>query len=102
MDVAFGSALVPTAMEKQVYGEPLGHHLSQGFGATQRRDLAGPWYEMALKALESGQMAVFAPGQPERVQLLRAAAPGAKGAEAGTMTAPVQPASALPNFTISK
>lgn len=102
MDVAIGSALVLTALGEQVYGELMGHHLSQGFGATQRRDLAGPWYEMALTALESGQMAVFAPGQPERVQLLRAAAPGAQGAQASTMTAPVQPASALPNFTISK
>lgn len=102
MDVAIGSALILTALGEQVYGELMGHHLSQGFGATQRRDLAGPWYEMALTALEAGQMAVFAPGQPERVQLLRAAAPGAQGAQAGTMSAPVQPASALPNFAISK
>lgn len=102
MDVAIGSALVLTALGEQVYGELMGHHLSQGFGATQRRDLAGPWYDMALGALEAGQMAVFAPGQPERTQLLRAAAPGAQGARAGTMNAPIQPASALPNFKIGE
>ena len=102
MDVAIGSALILTALGEQVYGELMGHHLSQGFGATQRRDLAASWYEMALSALEAGQMAVFAPGQPERVKLLRAAAPGAQGAQAGTMNAPVQPAAVLPNFTISK
>jgi hypothetical protein len=102
MDVAIGSALILTALGEQVYGELMGHHLSQGFGATQRRDLAGPWYDMALNALEGGQLAVFAPGQPERTKLMRVAASQSGGAQAGTMTAPVQPASALPNFTISK
>lgn len=102
MDVAIGSALILTALGEQVYGELMGHHLSQGFGATQRRDLAGPWYDMALNALEAGQMAVFAPGQPERTRLIRAAASQSGGAKAGTMSAPVQPASALPSFTISE
>ena len=102
MDVAIGSALILTALGEQVYGELMGHHLSQGFGATQRRDLAGPWYDMALNALEAGQMAVFAPGQPERTRLIRAAASQSGGAKAGTMSAPVQPASALPSFAISE
>lgn len=102
MDVAIGSALILTALGERVYGELMGHHLSQGFGATQRRDLAGPWYDMALEALESGQPAVFAPGQPERTQLIRVAASQSGGAKAGTMTAPVQPASALPNFTVNQ
>ena len=105
MDVAIGSALILAALGEQVYGELMGHHLSQGFGATQRFDLASAWYDLALGALGSGQPAVFAPGQPERVQLLRAAVDsswGGGGQKAGTMTAPVQPASALPNFAISE
>lgn len=102
MDVAIGSALILTALGEQVYGELMGHHLSQGFGATQRRDLAAQWYEMSITALESGQPAVFAPGQPERTQLMRVAATGTGGGQAGTMTAPIQPASALPSFAVTK
>ncbi|NNE81148.1 MAG: peptidoglycan-binding protein [Silicimonas sp.] len=101
MDVAIGSALLLTALGEQVYGELMGHHLSQGFGATRRGDLAFDWYNSALTALESGQPAVFAPGQPERVVLLRSAV-SPTGGQAGTMTAPVQPASALPNFTVKQ
>ncbi len=99
MDVAIGSGLILTALGEQVYAELMGHHLSQGVGATQRTDLAGQWYQMALTAIDLGQPAVFAPGQPERTALIRAAATG-KGGNA--MTAPLQPASALPNFKVSE
>jgi peptidoglycan hydrolase-like protein with peptidoglycan-binding domain len=102
MDVAIGSALILTALGEQVYGELMGHHLSQGFGATQRRDLAGAWYDLGLEALEGGHMAVFAPGQPERTKLMRAAASQSGGAKPGTMDAPVQPVSALPSFQVTK
>ena len=101
MDVAIGSGLLLTALGERVYGELMGHHLSQGFGATQRADLASQWYAMAIDALDSGQPAVFAPGQPERTDLIRTAASGRTGA-AGTMTAPLQPASALPSFNVSE
>jgi len=103
MDVAIGSALLLSALGEQVYGELMGHHLSQGFGATQRRDLALEWYDQGLSALEAGQPAVFAPGQPERAVLLRMAtnALGGEGV-AGTMNAPVQPVSALPTLTITE
>ena len=99
MDVAIGSGLILVALGEQVYAELMGHHLSQGLGATQRTDLATQWFEMSLTALENGQPPVFAPGQPERNALIRAAATGERG---DAMSAPVQPASALPNFTISK
>ena len=102
MDVAIGSGLLLTALGERVYGELLGHHLSQGFGATQRTDLAGQWYSMAIQALDSGQPAVFAPGQPERTELIRTAASGGVGGGAGTMSAPLQPASALPTFNVSE
>jgi hypothetical protein len=89
-----------TALGEQVYGELMGHHLSQGFGATARSDLAASWYDMTLGALERGQPAVFAPGQPERTALIRAASSAVSGGTAGTMTAPVQPVSTLPTFSI--
>lgn len=99
MDVAIGSALILAALGEPVYGELIGHHLGQGFGAAPRRDLAAEWYGMALDALEAGYPAAFAPGQPERVVLLRAAV---GGGQAETMGAPLQPASALPNFQVIK
>lgn len=101
MDVAIGSALLLAALGEKTYGELMGHHLSQGFGATERTDLASDWYLMAIDALKGGAPAVFAPGQPERVALIEAAAMGS-GGEAGTMTAPVQPASALPTFNVEQ
>ena len=99
MDVAIGSGLILVALGEQVYAELMGHHLSQGMGATQRTDLASEWYQMSISAIDAGQPAVFSPGQPERHALIRAAATG-EGVNA--MTAPVQPASALPTFTIDK
>ena len=102
MDVAIGSGLILAALGERVYGELMGHHLSQGFGATQRLDLAGQWYEMAIKALDAGLPAVFAPGQSERTELIRTASSWGAGGNAGTMTAPVQPVSALPTFNVSE
>lgn len=103
MDVAIGSGLILAALGEQVYGELMGHHLSQGFGATQRRDLASEWYAMSLQALTSGQPAVFAPGQSDRPALMQAATSSMTQADAGTMTAPVQPVSnTLPSFTVNQ
>lgn len=73
MDVAIGSALLLSAMGEKGYGEYLGHHLSQGFGATQRPDLAMGWYEMSLDAMGEGHM-VVAPGLGGRDVLIRKAA----------------------------
>ena len=98
MDVAIGSGLILVALGEQVYAELMGHHLSQGFGATSRQDLADGWYAMGISAIEAGQAAVFAPGQPERTALIKAAVMGPENA----MNAPVQPASALPTFKIGE
>lgn len=98
MDVAIGSGLILVALGEQVYAELMGHHLSQGFGATSRQDLADQWYAMGIQAVEGGQPAVFAPGQPERTALIKAAVMGPDNA----MNAPVQPAAALPTFKISE
>lgn len=73
MDIAIGSALLLTALGEKPYAELLGHHLSQGFGAAVRPDLALAWYEMALEANQAG-VGVFAPGLPDRNDLIRKAA----------------------------
>ena len=96
MDTALGSALLLVALGKTPYAELIGHHLSQGFGATKRADLASEWYGLSLNALDSGAEAVFAPGQPERVELLRKASLA--------MTAPqgtVAEVGAIPVFAVS-
>ncbi len=87
MDVAVGSALLLTALGEKAYGELLGHHLSQGFGATKRPDLSMAWYEMGLEANAAGQR-VFAPGLPDRGDVIRKAAFAINGrGDAGTTTA---------------
>ncbi|PTX56344.1 putative peptidoglycan binding protein [Litoreibacter ponti] len=104
MDVALGSALLLTVLGQQVYGELMGHHLSQGFGASKRADLSLAWYDMALTAVDNGAVAVFAPGQPERGTLLRKASMslGTNGAALNGGQATVQPASALPIFKVDQ
>ncbi|MBK1634697.1 hypothetical protein CKO19_02985 [Rhodovulum adriaticum] len=74
MTVAIGSGLLLVVLGEKVYAELIGHHLSQGFGTSRRPDLAMAWYDTALTALDSGAVAVFAPGQPERNALIRKAA----------------------------
>jgi Putative peptidoglycan binding domain len=73
MDVALGSALLLAAMGEKGYAEFPGHHLSQGFGATVRPDLAMSWYEMSLEAMGQGG-SVVAPGMAGRDALIRKAA----------------------------
>ncbi|WP_415403514.1 peptidoglycan-binding domain-containing protein [Tateyamaria sp. SN3-11] len=99
MDVALGSALMLFAMGDHVYGELMGHHLAQGFGTSQRVDAARVWYAEGIKAVDAGAPAVFAPGQPERVELLRKASLSLGTSQSGLAPAQpqVQPA-ALPTF----
>ncbi len=73
MDSAVGSALMLVAMGEPAYGELIGHHLREGFGVQERRDLAMQWYDASLTALDAGSQAVFLPSQSDRPQLLRAA-----------------------------
>lgn len=70
MALAIGSGLLLVAMGERAYGELMGHHLTEGFGASQRDDLSLAWYEHGL---DPAKTAVFAPMQPERDDLLRAA-----------------------------
>ena len=73
MDVAIGSALLLTALGEGAYGELLGHHLSQGYGANVRPDLALDWYDTGLAAMGAGA-AIFAPGIAGRPEVIRKAA----------------------------
>ncbi|MFL4471860.1 peptidoglycan-binding domain-containing protein [Tateyamaria armeniaca] len=102
MDVALGSALMLFAMGDHVYGELMGHHLAQGFGTSKRVDAARVWYAEGLKAVDSGAPAVFAPGQPERVELLRKASLslGTSNSSVTPVQPLVQPAS-LPTFGVA-
>ncbi len=104
MDVALGSALLLFSMGEGVYGELMGHHLSQGFGPARRPDMAASWYDAALQAADSGAAAVFVPGQPERTTLIRQASAQINGAPAPAALPPVQSVSspALPTFSISE
>lgn len=97
MDVAVGSALLLAAVGEAGYAELLGHHLSQGFGATVRPELALDWYDMGLGAIGAGQ-AVFAPGIGDRGAVIRKAAYSVAGR--ADMVAPAVPA-ALPKFALA-
>lgn len=96
MDVALGSALLLVGTGKAPYAEMVGHHVAQGFGATRSGDAAQDWYGQALSALANGVAPVFAPGQPERVELLRAASARLGNDDAVPMPQPV----ALPSFKL--
>lgn len=95
MDVSLGSALILTALGEQAYAELIGHHLLQGFGVSPRPDLAAEWYQAGLNAVVSGK-GVFAPGLPERTDVIRKAVftMGGKAEGQGNGTAP----STLPLF----
>ncbi|MDF1726360.1 MAG: peptidoglycan-binding domain-containing protein [Sulfitobacter sp.] len=104
MEVAIGSGLLLFTMGEPVYGELMGHHLNAGFGTAKRPDMARSWYKAGLAAIDAGAPAVFAPGQPERTELIRAAATGLTGAPAANRLPTPQPVSGtgLPTFSISE
>jgi len=100
MDVAIGSALLLTAMGEKGYGEYLGHHLAQGFGATERPDLAMGWYEMSLTAMGQGQM-VVAPGMGGRDAVIKKAAYTINGRAAELAPEAEVQEAALPVFKVA-
>jgi len=85
MDIALGSGMLLVVLGETPYGELMGHHLSQGFGASKRVDLALDWYQNALDSLGQGATPVFAPGQIERPMLLQAAVDMLGGGQAESM-----------------
>ncbi len=101
MDVAVGSALLLYTIGEPVFGELMGHHLSQGFGPAKNVELAAAWYDSSLSALDGGTAAVFNPGQPERTELLRQASQRLNGVALPVLPQ-AQPASTMPTFSISE
>lgn len=101
-ELALGSALLLEAAGEAAYGEHVGHHLLQGFGAPRRPDRAAQWLDRSIDAMQAGASPVVSPGTPERIALLRAAldrstgAPPAAEAELRDASAP-----ALPNFAVT-
>ena len=96
MDVAVGAALLLVGSGQAPYAELVGHHLAQGFGAQKSLEQAKGWYGHALTALDNGAEPVFVPGQPERVELLRAAMSG----QVSGLTPMAEPKkAALPTFS---
>ena len=101
MRVALGSALVMVGIGQLPYAELVGHHLSQGFGVATSADRAQAWYEIAVGALEAGDEPVFAPSQPERVALIKAAALGLTGAAKTDVVPASTGETALPSFSFN-
>lgn len=103
MSMALASALLLVTVGNEPYGELLGHHLGQGFGATKRNDLALEWYALANSAIENGADPAFVPGQPERAALIRAATDMMSG-RAPSHVVPAEadaPAGGLPLFSVA-
>ncbi|WP_127104847.1 peptidoglycan-binding domain-containing protein [Pararhodobacter zhoushanensis] len=88
LPVALGSALILTALGETAYGELPAHHLMQGIGAVQRRDLAADWFTASIPTAMTTEVA-FQPGPASRNALIMAAVNGATGS-APSMAAPVQ------------
>ncbi|WP_026756614.1 peptidoglycan-binding domain-containing protein [Sediminimonas qiaohouensis] len=99
MDVALGSAMLLVGVGQKPYAELVGHHLSQGFGVETNLERAREWYSLAVDALEGGAEPVIAPGQPERVGLLKAATL-ALGDTAQNDGMPKPEAASLPSFSV--
>lgn len=96
LDVALGAALLLVGAGQTPYAETVGHHLAQGFGAAKNKETAGQWYDMAISSLEAGATPVFAPGQTERVEVLKAAMTGSAVVQPQAVPQPA----ALPTFKL--
>lgn len=88
LPVAIGSALILASLGEVGYGELPAHHLMQGIGAAQRRDLASEWFNTSIPAAGAAVTTVgFQPGPAARNALILAAVAGATGG--GATAAPV-------------
>lgn len=98
MDVALGAGLIMTGLGKRPYAELVAHHIALGFGAPTSVERAQDWYTVAVTALEGGADPVFAPGQPERVGLVKLAAQRLGGTPQLAQPVPAS-GTALPSFS---
>ncbi len=101
MDVALGAALIMTGLGERPYAELIAHHTALGFGVAPSVNRAQDWYAVAVAALEGGSDPVFAPGQPERVALIKLASERLGGAPQLVKPVPASgQAPALPSFNL--
>lgn len=98
MQVALGAGLIMTGLGKRPYAELVGHHMALGFGTQSAVQRAQDWYGVAITALEGGAEPVFAPGQPERVALVKLASAQLGGTPQLAQPVPTS-GTALPSFS---
>lgn len=104
LTVALGSALLLHALGDTGYGELPAHHLVQGLGVPQRRELAMEWFSSAIPQNPVAQPVGFAPGGQDRSALINTALGlMASGAAAPATALPVAttgaaPATSMPLF----
>lgn len=106
MPVAVGSALLLAGLGETGYGELAGHHLMQGIGVTQRRELARDWYAASVPQPDVPMTtdAGFAPGPDSRNALIHHALAVLDGSASAPAAVPAEgaaPATALPVFNLS-
>jgi hypothetical protein len=96
-DVTLAASLLLVAADRTPYAEMVGHHLQNGFGTAANTAAAGPWFSMAMAAVDAGAQPDILPAQSaERYGVLRAAIAGGAAA--------AQPAAAtgsLPVFQVA-
>lgn len=102
LTVAIGSSLLLYALGETAYGELPAHHLMQGIGASQRRELALDWYEASVPRAASAQAVGFQPGPVSRNLLIAAALDRLTDANPAPAQAPAatQASTPLPLFNL--
>jgi hypothetical protein len=79
--VTLAASLLLVAADRTPYAEFVGHHLQNGFGTAAAPAAAGPWFQMAISAVDAGVAPDILPGQAaERYGVIRAALAGGGGA----------------------
>ncbi|GAB4259494.1 MAG: peptidoglycan-binding domain-containing protein [Pararhodobacter sp.] len=93
LTVALGSAMVLVALGEVSYGELPAHHLMQGIGAAQRRELAAEWFRASVPMDGAVTTDVaFRPGAEGRSRLIHAAVDAVMDGEMARPLAPLAPA----------
>lgn len=73
-EIALAGALMLVGAGRAPYAEMVGHHLRNGFGASENVDVANAWYSIGLDALASNQPPAVLPSQTiQRTAIIRAA-----------------------------
>ena len=105
MPVAVGSALLLAGLGEAEYGELAAHHLMQGIGVAQRRELARGWYAASVPQPDAplATEATFAAGDASRNALIHHALAVLDGASRAPAAVPAEtsaPAAVLPVFNL--